>query len=390
MEKTVLIISTGSFPYGPPRAIRLRAFMQIFEAIGWRVCVYSDDITGKDVGKEKTKFGNSTLYSLGSQKVKLEKINIPFEFKKKLSEIVQLENPRLIFSVCAYDRFSIITRCCKKYKIPLIIDSNEWYDPSTFRWGRLSWHYICHCICWRWFYPKANGAVVISRLLEKHYKNLIANVIRIPTIVPELDDDYTIALNEDGKIRLLFAGSLARTKDSIKPYFEALNYLKKHKDCIQFEICGVSKNELEMHLGKQLYEKYKKQVHVYGRIPQEKIKEMYLRCNYGIFFRPDQRSSHAGFSTKLGEGMSTGTPFIINDTSDISLYIKSGKNGFIVKDRKDIAIVYEKLINMSMEEQQEMRFCARKTAETDFYYVSYIEAFKEFLEKIVDGEKNCE
>lgn len=382
MDNKVLIITSGSFPFGTARAIRLRAFAKMFQLIGYKVCVYSDDISGEYVGQNEAEYQELRLYSLGKKKIKIEKLSIPLEFLTRIKEIIKTESPKLIFSTCLYDRFPLIMHVHKRFSIPIVIDSNEWYDPSTFPGGRFSWHYISHSICWKFFYPRVNGVVAISRLLEKHYLPLVEHVIRIPTIVPEIQSNYASSIDNDGSIKLLFAGSLARTKDSIKPYFEALNFFE-HSDIVQFEVCGVSQEEFKQHIGDALFYKYEKQVAIHGKVAQERIIEMYQKSDYGIFFRPDQRSSHAGFSTKLGEGMSAGTPFIINDTSDVSLYIHNGENGFIVHDEKDISDVYRKIINMSEEQKKEMRNAARNTASTVFFYATYVEEFKEFINCVV-------
>lgn len=385
----VLIITSGSFPYGTPRALRIRAFIRLFNAININVCVYSDSFSGIDNGKTFIKKDNIHMYSLGNEIIGLKKISLPLLFKKKLEQILLKENVDMIFSNCLYDRFYYIKQMSNKYELPLVIDCNEWYDPSTFKYGKFSWHYIFHSYCWKKLYPKVNGVVAISRLIEQHYRHYMNNVIRIPTIVDELDSKYIVNKCDSNTIRLLFAGSLARTKDSIKPFFQALELISKEQQKrFLFEICGVSETELKLHLGNSLYEKYRCLINNHGLIPQEKIAEMYMQCDYGIFFRPNQRSSHAGFSTKLGEGMSLGTPFIVNDTSDISLYIKNGVNGFIVNDINDITNVYLKIINMPLEEYQQIRYSARKTAETNFYFDTYKTKFEEFFKSVMQGEKN--
>lgn len=386
MGNKVLIIVSGSFPYGTPRALRMRAFADLFKAIGWNVVVLSDYFAGEHSGKLFFEYENMELYSLGKELSGKNKLLIPLLFKKKFRDIIEKERPDLIYSYSLYDRFPFILWKAKKNGIPLVLDSNEWYHPSTFKFGRFSWHYILHSICWKWFYPKVDGIVAISRLIEKHYSKYTDHVIRIPTIVDNMNGWEKKNAFNDKKIHLLFAGSLAKTKDSIKEYYEALDYLGNDNDKIYFEICGVDKQELIEHLGEKLYNSFKKQTNMRGRIPQKKISEIYKKCDYGIFFRPDQRSSHAGFPTKLGEGMSNGTPFIVNNTGDISLYINNGINGFIVEDVQSIAAVYQEILEMSNEESDEMRSQAYKTAEKNFSYKPYIKLFDVFIQEVIGGQ----
>lgn len=384
-KKKVLIITSGEYPFGSPMALRIRAFACLFKSCGWDTVVYSDQITLDNENASESTYENTPIYSLGKKITRVGKLTLPLAFDKRLREIIARESPNLIFSNCLYDRFPKIRKIANDNKLPLIIQSCEWYDPSTFKRGRFSHHYIMYSYCWKYQYIYANGAVAISSLLKKHYDRYISNTIRIPTIVDEIKSKYRIQVSTDSTmIKLLFAGSLARTKDSIKQYFQALEFMTEDYKRIRFEICGVPESEIKEHLGEKIFSKYAGQINNYGRIPQDKIADMYMNCDYGIFFRPNQRSSHAGFSTKLGEGMSFGTPFIVNDTSDIAMYINNGENGFIVNDVDEIAKTLDKVLKMNAEQRERMREKARMTAVTSFYYETYEKEFASFLDRVTE------
>lgn len=78
--------------------------------------------------------------------------------------------------------------------------------------------------------------------------------------------------------------------------------------------------------------------------------ERYCEADFSIFVRPDRRSSHAGFPTKLAESLAAGTPVITNNTGDIGLYLKDGENGFLLKDgtQKSVKDVLDKLIQIEI------------------------------------------
>lgn len=384
MRKVLMI--TTNFPFGSPMALRLRAISKLFIECNWEIVVYTDKIILENNSTvfDFYNFKGIKIYGIGENLTGIQKIFLPIKFKKKINNIIDLEQPDLVFSNSLHDRFFIV-KDAVKHRCPLILECVEWYDPSTFKFGRLSHHYILHTLCWHLGYPNVDGALVISKLLEQHYKKTVKNVLRIPTIVDSMDDKPLISrLESDTNIKLLFAGSLAKTKDSIKPFVEALDLINDTKVKFIFNICGVQEEEIIKHIGKKLYKKYKKQIVIYGKIPQNKISEMYENCDYGIFFRPDQRSSQAGFSTKLGEGMSKSVPFIINNTGDISLYIRNEINGFIVNDTMEIAEVYRKILNASSAEKSKMRVHAWQTANQFFFYRTYLKEFNDFLNKVME------
>ena len=79
------------------------------------------------------------------------------------------------------------------------------------------------------------------------------------------------------------------------------------------------------------------------------------------------------------------SPFIVNDTGDISLYIKNGINGYIVKNDKDIANVLKEVLVSSDYERSEMREKALLTAKKYFYFKAYIREFEMFINRVMEG-----
>ena len=120
---------------------------------------------------------------------------------------------------------------------------------------------------------------------------------------------------------------------------------------------------------------------VHGVIKQEEVEKVLLNCNYQIFIRPKRRSSYAGFPTKLCESMSVGTPCITNDTGDISLILRDGKNGFIADGNDTAAVkrVFERMVNLDSDSYRQMRMMARTDAQSFFDYRNYLKDVEEFL-----------
>ncbi len=98
-----------------------------------------------------------------------------------------------------------------------------------------------------------------------------------------------------------------------------------------------------------------------------------MNADYQLFIRPNRRSSHAGFPTKLAESMAVGTPVITNKTGDIALYLRDGENGYVVggAEALDVEKALLRVMAQGAEEAAMMRSAARKTAEDDFDYRVY-------------------
>lgn len=377
-KKSVLVIAS-EFPYNSPKALRVRAFVRMFREIGYSVNVLCYYYTGESIRTDT--YGANKIYPIKPPPRGLKKYFLPVVFSSLLKKILREEPPSFVFTCSFAEIISIIIKECKKRKIPIVLESCEWYDPSTFKYGKIDKYYLTHQIAWKYFYPRVDGVVAISKLLERHYLQYTDNVIRIPSITETDRTHYNLKKNNDSTIKLLFAGSFGRTKDRIREFIEALDLIEDWKKLL-FIIVGVGESEVKDHIGMELYDKYKTQIQVLGRVPQRKINELYMESSFGIFFRPKQRSSDAGFSTKIAEGMAAGTPFIINNTGDIPMYITTEENGFIANSIEEIASVYSRIINMPIEQQIVLRENARKTAEQKFNCLSYCSNMKNYLMRI--------
>lgn len=382
----ILIAIRREFPYGGPYALRIRSLISILENLGHQIVVLCEKNTGMSEQfyyNEYCSRGNKVYSSSDGNISRFLELR---EYKKLANKIIAEEKPDLIISSSMYDRFWKILLLSKKYHIPIILESCERFHYSGFKMGYFDVRYIMFSFSWYFLYRKCDGVIAISQYLERYFSRRNMKAIRVPTIVDVASTGFEINKTYNNKVNLIFAGSLAKTKDSIKEFVEAASDLGDTGKRFIFNVYGVDKMELVSHLGNTLYEKMKENINIYGYTPQDQINAIYQKNDFGIFFRRHIRSSEAGFSTKLGEGMAAGTPFIVNDTGDISLYIKSGYNGFLVKDesKQGIIKILQEILSMSDAEKNTMRLNARNTANEHFNSKSYENSINSFITSVVN------
>ena len=261
----------------------------------------------------------------------------------------------------------------------------EWYDRTTFKFGIMNPYYREHIRQIRFLNKKCNGIIAISRLFEEYYLAQKVKVIRIPTILDVYNDKVTIPDNK--KIELVFAGSLGKGKEKIKPILQALCEIGDLKNYFHFNIYGPDYKSVLSNIGNDacLLESLKEIITIHGKVPQEKMLSIIKDADYSIFIRPNRRSSNAGFPTKLAESMSVGTPVITNNTGDISLYLNHGKNGFLVERGTSCELknVFINILANSPEQNLAIRKNAKKTAIDNFCYKGYREKMKNFIEEVI-------
>lgn len=383
--KKILVAISHSFPYGAAYAARTRALCKLFHAAGYETDILCDYISGE---KDITEYGK--VYSIANKQTSGIKslVFTPIVYSRKLDYLLRTNKYDLVMTRSMFDRFDLVLAATRKHQIPLILESCEWYDVRGFRHGKWDIRYYQFQHCFKNTYNKADGVIAISRLLEKHYNDLGIPVVRIPGIHDVEKLLYRLEPRNDNFMDLIFGGNVFGGKEQFSELLCAMSQIDTDRKILRLHIYGPSEAEVVSSLnkeGKNVYEKLINQLIFHGRIPQTEMGVACTEADFGLFFRPDRRSSHAGFPTKLGEYLSAGTPVITNDTGDISLVLENGINGFLLNTAtvEEIKKLLERIVNMSDCENKKMRIAARKTAEKFLDYTAYVEKLKTFLEEML-------
>ena len=153
---------------------------------------------------------------------------------------------------------------------------------------------------------------------------------------------------------------------------------------LQFRIVGVSADDLKQYYNIEGDGKYKDAILPLGRISQEKIPAYYAISDFSLIIRNRNRKTMAGFPTKLAESIMGGCPVICNATSDISEYVRTGFNGYVLETPSlgELESVLSSIVQLSADEIKMMKGNAKKCASVKFDYYSYIDPMKIFLNNL--------
>ena len=367
------------FPYGSASSMRARNLYKLLEMAGHKVHVISDydTVSETDECREFSYEAVSDRIISFSKRQSASKKSM-----EALRKYCSDNHVDCVLMNARYERVAKVAAFCKKEKIKLIVENCEWYDNSSFKLRWIDPRFYQNEKMMRYDFRKADGFISISRLLHNHNENLGKKSVRIPTI---LDVENTpCSVNTDNKkIQIVYTGSPGRSKEFLLPVIKVLADNSQFQEKIEFHIYGPSYNEVMRNIGNnaEILQKAGSSVIIHGRIPQDEVQGVLTNADYLIFLRPDRRSSNAGFPTKLGECFSVGTPVISNDTGDLSLYIKNGKNGYLLNscNAEELKKLFAQLINSDNERYREIRKVARKTAEESFDYRKYINEINKIL-----------
>lgn len=386
----------ASFPYGEAYSRRAFNLCKLISETGIKVHVISDSISNN---VEET-LNYCTIEPVVKKEIfcknfllkKIKKNKIAF---KRLEEYCNNYKVDAIFTSSRSDRFFWVKKFCKKRKLKLFIESCEWFDKSTYKFGYLDYRFYRNEWMLRYGFKGVDGIISISRLLDLHNEKMTKLSIRIPTIMDVYNTKYKIDTDiKVGKIKIIYAGSLGNGKELLYPIINVLNRNKNVLNKIEFHIYGPHRSEIIRNIKceKILNNILNSSVFIHGFLDQQKMLHIMREAHFLLFIRPNRKSSNAGFPTKFVESMSVGTPVITNNTGDINLYLKDECNGYLITDEleKSLEKILKEIVHLKNDKYKILRENARKTAEVYFHYQRYYPEIKKLFKIIKFGEKKDE
>lgn len=380
----VLVAISDSFPYGAAYAARTRAICKMIQSAGYKTDVLCDY---PSQNADILEYGRIVYVSdkpyFGVKKL----LKLPNDYQKKLESLLERNDYDFVITRSMFDRFDRVLKTVRKFRIPIVLESCEWYDVKGFARGRYDIRYWQFQHCFKNSYNRVDGVIAISRSLEDYYKKKVKSVVRIPAI-HEIDKlPSRVDTRDDDEIRFIFAGNIFGGKEQFEELIIALSKAKTNGKTIKLNIYGPTEEMLINSLqdnGKLAFKSIKDRISVYGMVPQTEVAKACMESDFGIFFRPDRRSSNAGFPTKLGEYLGAGTPVITNNTGDIALVLDNGINGYVIDELSITSLVniIETCSNLESKQYKAMREHSRESANRTLDYRAYTDSFIQFADMI--------
>ena len=277
-----------------------------------------------------------------------------------------------------------LLKICKKKRIPLIVERVDWFEKED-RNGVFAKYFIQkntdNAILKNDF--SADGVIVISEYLFNHFNDKGQRVTFVPPIF-NFQQTSVISRINSGVLKLVYAGSFGGCKDQIIPVIEALESINKDKIKISLNLVGISFDELKNVIRGKEYNL--KGIQAYGRVSNEKAKEIVKKSDFSLLLRQNKRYAKAGFSTKFAESMSLGVPVICTKVGGADSIITNMVDGIHLSDNvpETVAITLNQLLQMSNEQLLEIKRNAFKTACKYFYIDYYKNQMTDFMNSILE------
>lgn len=387
-KKNVLYIGGFRLPDKNAAAQRVMANGKLFNKVGYNVS-YIDVNTNSE---ESKKFLENTFegfkYLVKSQNYPQTKSKW-FSYITNIQFIINAVENDLSFKpdiIVVYNYPAIallkLTKYCNNNNIKIIADITEWYFPEGSLFFKiikgLDSYFRMH-----YLHKKIDGVIVISKYLEKFYKDI--NLIRLPPLVDKNSNKWDCLNTTNSNLcKLIYVGSISHgEKDRLDFIVNSLKRIKDRVRKFKFIIIGVAKSDYIKIFGtKSLPDNIDEFVSFLGRKPHKEVIKHIKNSDYSIFIRIKNLLNTAGFPTKFVESLACGTPVLTNDSSDISEYMLNGETGYFlsISNDKELDESLSKAISKSKDDILEMK--NKSSNFKKFHYEVYKDEFVQFLTKI--------
>lgn len=400
--KTIVYIGNFQFPFGDAVAKRVYGIGCCLKKIGFD-CYFigtSKDVSLQDGISDDIEFEDFTYSSIHKPNNIFEHINykssLMATYKKleKLSKTRDIQAVIYTGTICTAFTSGVISYC-KKNKIKVIADSMDWLEIKTgnFLFDFLKQIDIDYEI--KVLNRKADGILAISSFLANYYEGFNKKTTVIPPLSPYQRPSYEKVENK--VVKIVYAGIPCRLGKELKSaqYFKdrfdlavdlLFNAHKKGNDFL-FHVYGFTKADYDIVFPKQreMVDELIKagKMKFFGLLGESEVKKAIIDAHFTILLREANRTSMAGFPTKVSESITLGTPVITTDTSIIKRFLTDGNDSFFI-DINCMDDALEKIIGILQLSSQSIEKMKEKTIQNKFFEPStYVCQISDFLNDII-------
>ena len=232
---------------------------------------------------------------------------------------------------------------CKKNNVQYIVNCADIpiFDAQPFPKRlvmKLNWHKI-H----KYNKEYADGIIAVSKYIEEFYHKNGRKSIVVPPLFNKLNRKNAIVRDREEVVTFIYAGTpFIQANNGIKPsgmkdrldkIIDLFITLDESEKNFKFIIVGINKSEYltAVPRHKKPLEGNDKIIFV-GKQSHDITLKMVADSDFSINYRDANNMTLAGFSTKIVESISIGTPIVMNDVEKIRDYLEEDKEYFVLNE----------------------------------------------------------
>lgn len=305
--------------------------------------------------------------------------------ENKLEYVITYQSPtfagilKKIAIWCKKNRVKYIVNCAD---LP-IFELQPFIKKSVMKWN---WNEI-----YKINKKYADGFIVVSNYIEKFYKTEKSKTIIIPPLFDyEKIENYSY--EKTNIATFIYAGqpfvtinheaSPSGMKDRLDKIVDLFILASEKNISYKFIIVGLTREEYLTCVPRHKKDlEYENKIVFSGKKSHKETLDLIAQADYSINFRDENLMTRAGFSTKVVESISLGTPVVMNDISDTFKYLKEDYMGYKLDKNIDNNLnKINKLCTISPEERIKNKKKCFKEKIFDCY--KYKDTINNFLDSL--------
>ena len=400
MKELVIYIGSFSFPLGDAVAKRAYGIALSLAHAGYQTLIVDEDSSvAAGMVFDKGSVDGILHYSLHKPGSDLERFLIKKDVSAFRTCVLKLQNEYVIKAVvfcgtrCALFANAIVN-ACRKMHIPTIADSMDWLSARTGNvlFDAIKQSDITLELCY--VNKKANGVMAISTYLADYYRSKGKKTIIVPPLSPYDHTEFSGELSDAPT--LVYAGVPCRLDRPLVDPSDAKDRLdiaiallyRAYTDSMGFQlhIYGMTEEQYltafphQTAIVTELVSAGR--IAFLGRVSSDVVKEAVSQADYTILLREKNRTSMAGYPTKISESIALGTPVITTDTSDICNHVRDGIDAFIL-NIEDLDMGYSQLsVALRLEKEQRINMKMNAGGNSSYSPATYANILHRFIQAL--------
>ncbi len=374
----IIFVSQYRFPEGDAGSERTLYLAQAYQRLGFDVLVVAHGAKSKNGNHKGVPYLSLRFFS---NKMISRLLWYP-RMKRQMKELEKRGIDAIIATNLDAKSLSFLKKWSLRRKIVFIYDAVEWYDPRQFKLGEKSKVYKSNNNLVTKFIDNDIRVIAISTFLNNYFLSKGIRSVNVPVIFNQQALPFQ-AKHPSDRLILQYAGSPGK-KDSLDVVFYGLNLLNDEElRNIRLNLIGVTESQAKDLLDDIfVFERLCPSLGFYGRQPMSFVRTIMETADFNILLRNDDyRNVRAGFPTKVVEGVSFSTPFIMNLTSDLGQFFKDGIDCIEVKkfSPESFKDAVRRALSLTKKERFNISLASKKTAIRCFNIDSYDERLRDII-----------
>lgn len=268
----------------------------------------------------------------------------------------------------------------------LVVCRVEMLKSYQFKLGILNPNYINYQRFYNFVYKNIKKTLPISTVIEEYEKSKGCKTLLLPIMSDPFEYINNLEFKVSKKIKLIYSGAKKTNfEDEIKNMIIAFSRLEeKTLDKLEFHITGTNRELIENILGKKKYilDKLKNNLIIHEWLEYDELINLYKSMDYLFLARKDNQITRANFPSKVPEVLSFGIIPICSNVGDYTNYYLCDDYDSIIFEGCSVDAcmnALNRILDISIEDKQRMKYNARKTSIDKFYYKKWGDKIKNFI-----------